>query len=155
MHKKIGIYIRDLGCSELNYCLIKQINALSNEGVINPTIFIEEVAPVFIQPKCSVMQSSELWGFYDTVVCTNLSSAQKLIKIPTVNKKIFYVWDFEWFRFKNKNNELMSSIYNHKDLQIINKTQEMALAYKQLWGKDSLFCMEDFDVLKLVENTNG
>ena len=130
----IGIFLRDLSCSELNCTIFKQINKMAEDNIINPVIFVEDVNHIFIQPKCLVLQAYELYGFKEPVISTTLSSAQKLIKIPTIKKKLFYIWDFEWLRFSKPNNELMNSVYGSSKLDIINRTEERANVYEKIWN---------------------
>jgi hypothetical protein len=78
-------------------------------------------------------------------IATDLTTAQRLIRVTGPKKKYFYIWNLEWVNMPNINYDIMSSIYNHKDIELIARSESHSKLIEKMWRKPK-FIMDDFDV---------
>lgn len=128
---RLGIAVRDLGATELNWRLIKQANAMRNWDI---TFFIEESLPPCVNLNAAVMRLSEMWGYSGPIVATTLSTAKRLAICPSPSAKLLYAWDLEWLRMYPRPFKALHSAYNDSKLRIVARTDEHARLFDKLWG---------------------
>ena len=149
---KLGIAVSSFGASQLSYLIINNVNKyLQTEYKTDIIGFYENLTKYSLDPQFSCMQGVEMWGYTGNVIATNLSSAQDIIKIPSIKKKFFYVWDLEWVDIIDKDYLKLRQIYRHPKLKIITRCQDYADILNDMWGIKISSIIEDFDIKKLME----
>lgn len=132
---QFGILVKNLYDSELNWRLLSQANHLMQSQIADIVFFYEDAMPQVVHPLGTCMQIVEAYEYKYPLIATNLSTAQKLINFPRSPKKIFYMWDMEWLRFKNDSYYGFKNIYGSKELELVCRTQEHADLVEKLWDR--------------------
>lgn len=141
--KQFGVVLPNLGYSQLAYTFIKNANDIARH--IDVVAFYEELAVPVMQPKFSSTQAVDLWGFVSPVVATTFSTATKLLRVPTVRSKFFYVWDLEWLRFPGTAYRTFYEIYGSPELKLIARSLDHKLLLEQLWNRPVAGVVADFE----------
>ncbi len=153
--KKLGVMVNDLGASQLNYFMIKKANDFLKErsGDFEFIVFYEDAVRPCMQTNFATMQSIEAFSYNGSIVCTNLRSAEKLLKLPGPQKKIFYVWDLEWLRIHPQRRIFapIANIYRNKYLQLIARGEAHKALIEDCWNRPVSGIVEDFNMVKLSE----
>jgi hypothetical protein len=153
---KLGIAVRDLGASQLNFYIVNQVNALVAKNADKDAIlFFEEHRRPCLPMNFAVMQMTECFGFNAPVVATTVASAEKLLRLPGPTKRIFYVWDLEWLRFQHKNFRALQAVYGHPSLLLIARSGDHKQAIEQAWNRPVDAVIENFNLDAIMEVVNG
>jgi hypothetical protein len=148
---KLGIVLDNLGPSQLAYAVLSQANRLVTErSDVDVTVFYESLTRPCITPWFATMQMAEAYGFDGPVVATSLSSAAKLLRMPSCPRKFFLVWDLEWLR-KPQPYENLKAVYFHSELTLLARGEDHAKAISDCWNRPADI-VGDFD-LPLVLKT--
>jgi hypothetical protein len=132
---KLGITLDNLGASQLAYFTIKEVNKLVDEGEHDIILFYENLQKICLNPRCTIMQINECWGYDGVVIATNLRQAARLISFPGPINKFYYCWDLDWLRpFVNKEFYGLHQIYSSSDLQFIARSEDHAKALEKCWN---------------------
>lgn len=149
---KLGVLLDNLGPTQLAYYLIRNANALlAAEPLSDVLAFYEHLVKPCAPPHFATMQTSEVWGFDGVAVATSFATAQLLLHCPTPSKKLFYVWDIEWLRMKQKSYEGLAAVYRNPDLHLVARSGQHADLLARCWNREILCVMEDFDLTRLRE----
>lgn len=148
---KLGFCVRDLGPSQLSYCLVKNANALLRD---RPTLdiiaFFETPTPACLPANFAQMPLSEGWGYDGVMVATTFGTAKKLLSFPGPLAKCFYVWDLEWTRGSGKSYEEQAAVYRHKDLRLLARGPDHSLVIEQCWNRPVAGLVPDVDLHSLL-----
>jgi hypothetical protein len=148
---KLGILVDNLGPSQMAYSLISRANKVVTEEPSKCiTVFYETLALPCIPLSFAQMNAAEVYGLNWPIIATNLSTAQKLLKITGPTRRLFYVWDLEWLRIQQKDFRSLYNVYGDQRLQLITRGDSHRIAIRNAWGRDSAI-VEDFDMAKLYE----
>jgi hypothetical protein len=148
---RVGIMVKNLGPSELNWRLVRQANHLMARGQASVVFFYEDLAPAFQAPLGATMNTVEAWGFDGPVVATSLSTARKLSLCPTARTRLFYLWDLEWLRLTDRPYRALRSIYSDKSLKLVCQTEEHRRLVEDLWGVPVAGVVERANLSELME----
>ena len=129
--KRLGIAVKNLGVSELNWRLARQANELRGWDV---TFFCEDNVPPAFGVRGSVMRLHEGWGFTGPVIATNLLVAERVANFPGPPGKLLYAWDLEWLRLNPRPFRTLRAVYTHPRLRVAARTEEHARLLDDLWG---------------------
>ena len=152
MQDKLNILVPELGPSQKNYFLIRNLNAMKN---VNVNVFVENLSRFCITPSFAVMNIAEAWGQPGTFIATNLSTASKLMTWPVAKRKLFYVWDLEFLRQNNRIYDAYAPIYLHKEFELICRSEEHSKLITNALNKEPKYIIENFDLKKIMSITNG
>lgn len=142
---KLAIAVSNLGPSQQNFCLIHQANGLLEKRAdLDILVLFENVQKPCVPMNFACMHITEGWGYDGPVVATNLSTASKLLRFPCVSRKLFYPWDVEWLRLKQKAFNQLQGIYGHPDLKLLARSKDHAELMCRAWNRP----------VSLVENFN-
>jgi len=148
---KLGIAVNDLGASQLNFLLIQRANELvGSRRDLDIILFYENIVRPCLPMNFAVMQIAECWGFDGPVVATTFNTAEKLLRFPSSPRKLFYVWDLEWTRMRQKLFRSLLSVYGNPDLTLLARCQDHADAIRQCWNREALV-VEDCDLDRIIE----
>jgi hypothetical protein len=154
MHEnKIGIILEDLSASQLSYYVIKNINEYVGSDNYDFVIFFENSATSILQPDVSIMSISEIWGFDGTLISTSISTTLSMIN-TFAKSKYFYVWDLEWVRGHGKDFHYLIQAYNNKDVELIARSKEHALAVENYCNRKVDHVINNFDLKKIMRTIN-
>ena len=154
MHEnKIGIILEDLSASQLSYYVIKNINEYVGSDNYDFVIFFENSATSILQPDVSIMSISEIWGFDGTLISTSISTTLSMIN-AFAKSKYFYIWDLEWVRRHGKDFHYLIQAYNNKDVKLIARSKEHALAIENYCNRKVDHIINNFDLKKIVRIIN-
>ena len=154
MHEnKIGIILEDLSASQLSYYVIKNINEYVGSDNYDFVIFFENSATSILQPDVSIMSINEIWGFDGALISTSISTTLSMIN-TFAKSKYFYVWDLEWARRHGKDFHYLIQAYNNKDVELIARSKEHALAIENYCNRKVDHVTNNFDLKKIVRIIN-
>lgn len=152
MKNKLGICINNLGPSQLNYFLIKSINEYLDSNINTDIIaFYENIQPKCIPTKFALMNIIEAWDYSGTLIATDLSTASKIAKFPSVTRKIFYIWDLEWIRLRQKQFEELRSIYGNPELELVTRSVDYKKIIENCWNVEVKYTIENFEIETLIK----
>lgn len=143
---RLGVMVRDLGASELNWRLVRQANTMATDVVL----FYDELMPSPMPLLCASMPSVEAWGYDGPVVATSLLTAKKLLNLPAVSSRLFYVWDLEWLRMESPPYRGLYEVYGDERLTLVARTREHASLMEDLWGRAVARVVPDADLAAIV-----
>ena len=87
-----SVLLNNIGASQLAYFVIQHLNDFGSQRPdVDVIVYYENMQRNCLPPNFAVMQIAEAWGHHGTIVATSLSTAQKLIGMPS-EKKLFYVF---------------------------------------------------------------
>ena len=154
MHEnKIGIILEDLSASQLSYYVIKNINEYVGSDDYDFVIFFENSATSILQPDVSIMSINEIWGFDGALISTSISTTLSMIN-AFAKSKYFYVWDLEWVRRHGKDFHYLIQAYNNKDVKLIARSKDHALAIENYCNRKVDHVINNFDLKKIVRIIN-
>jgi len=148
---KLGFTVSDLSASQLAFYLIKNANDFIEQENVNTDIiiFYENAAPPCIPLFCTSMHVSELWGFYEPVISTDLKTSQILLNCPSQSIKVFYVWDLEWIRMREKSYDLLKRFYKNNKLNLIARSLDHKKIIEDCWNTETIGTVENFNMREL------
>lgn len=146
---RLGIMVRDLGASELNWRLVRQAN--TNAEALDTIFFYDELLPSPTVLLGASMPSVEAWGYDGPVVATTLSTAKKLANLPAASARLFYAWDLEWLRLAAPPYRALREVYGDERLTLVARTAEHASLLEDLWGRTVAAVVPDADIKTLLE----
>ena len=154
MHEnKIGIIIDDLSASQLSYYVIKNINEYLGSADCDFVIFFENSSTSILQPEVGTMNINEIWGFDGILISTSVSTTLSMIN-TFAKAKYFYVWDLEWTRRHGKDFSYLIQAYNNKDVKLIARSKEHALAIENYANRTVDHIVNNFNLKKIVRITD-
>lgn len=123
----LGIIVKDLSCSQLNYELFTQINKIHRE--LDIFVVYKNITKSFFPIKFPIINYTKVFSGYiendSLLIATDLDSALTLSKVKNTSKKIFYVWELEFLR--NKNYSYNYDIYQSLPLYTRSQSYKEAL----------------------------
>ncbi len=148
---KVGVAVTNLGPTQLNYFLIQNTNRLLAERHdVDLIVFYENLHNPCLTMNFGSMQLTEAWGYDGTLIATTLSTASKILQFPGPSRKLFYVWDLEWLRMREKSFSELRSIYANPRLQLIARSDEHARVLEACWNTPILGVVEDFNINNII-----
>lgn len=147
---QFGLLVKNLYNSELNFRLITQANKLMQDGIADIIFFFEDALPPIIEPLGTTMQIVEAYEYKKPLIATSLSTAQKLLNFPRSIKKIYYLWDLEWMRFKNESYHGFKTIYGSEELELVSRTQDHRILTEKLWDRKINRTSEKADLQEIL-----
>lgn len=151
---KIGVLVNNLGFSQLNYFLIRNVNELmATRYNVEVVVFYDHLQKPCLPMNFASMQTVEAWGYDGTIIATSLASADKLIRFPAAAKKLFYLWDLEWLRIKQKSYLPLREIYCCQELGILARSQSHKEIFENCWNHKVERIVEDFDMKEILSLT--
>ena len=153
MQNKVNILVPELGPSQRNYYLIRNLNHhLEQKGNINNVnVFAENLSRFCLTPAFAVMNVAEAWGQPGNFVATSLSTASKLMTYPMAKRKFFYVWDLEFLRGEQRSYDNYAPVYLNKDFELICRSKEHADIIYNSFNLVVDHVVENFELNKLFE----
>lgn len=156
--KNFSVLVANSGASQLSFCVIKEINKLTQtHPQIDAILFYENQHKNCLPPNFSTMQISEAWGQSGPIIATSISTANKLASFPS-EKKFFYVWDLEWIRNSQiKEYEKYSNVYKDKSLKLIARSESHKKIIENAFNREVSYVVSDFNIekiLTILENNN-
>jgi|LakMenE01Jun11ns_1017448.scaffolds.fasta_scaffold9286384_1 hypothetical protein len=89
----LGFVVNNLGNSELNYDLLKEINSRPE---ISQCIFFQNHMPSILIPECLTMGVYGLSNFKGVAVAFDLQSASIISQTNCKTKNYLYLYNIEW-----------------------------------------------------------
>ena len=99
------------------------------------------------------MNINEIWGFDGILISTSVSTTLSMIN-TFAKAKYFYVWDLEWTRRHGKDFSYLIQAYNNKDVKLIARSKEHALAIENYSNRTVDHIVNNFNLKKLVRITD-
>ena len=144
----LGIVVRALGTNQLGYNIIKQVNAMMGGGAIYVTVFYDEHDRIPNIPYFPMMQTMHLWGFNGDIITTDVESTYTTLRIPTIKRRFFYVWNLEWV-YNRDYFTYYSKVYNNDDVELIARSQSHFDILEQCWKKP-IGIIDDFNYREIL-----
>lgn len=152
---KLAFLVQDLGSTQLAYRLISQINKSTKErDNLDIVVFYENLVKPCIAPGFMITNIADCWSFNGAIVSTSLSTAHKLLNVPSARRKFFYSYDLEWIRYKDKSYEDMARIYCNKNLKLIARSKSHKDMLSMCWNRD-VNVIHDFNIEEFLKLVNG
>jgi hypothetical protein len=151
----MGVLVDNLGLSQIAFTTATAIHRYIHEhGEWDISVFIKDLEAHCTPCNFSIMQLYNGYGFNGTLVATNLDLANKLISFPGQKRKVFYMWDMEWFRRPISHN-LLNDIYNNPILDIVCRSDEHAKYFESAWGRKVKGVVPNFNIKELIGVIHG
>ena len=150
---KLNFLVDNVGASQLGYCLIRNLNKLSDECAdVSPIIFYADIEEPCVRPvKFPMMQLVELWNQPGPTIATSFSTAVRLLSMPRPGPRFLYVWDLEWIRMRPKVWNGLNSIMCDPDLHLIARCEDHVEAIEACFNVKVPYAIEDFNMKKILE----
>ncbi len=148
---KLGLGVSDFGANQLAYELISNSNNFLSKNYKTDIIgFYENLSKYSVNPNFACMHAVELWGYDGPVIACNLNMANDIIKIPTIPKKYFYIWDLEWIFLEDKEYSRLKDIYSNPELTLITRNQDYVHIIEKVWNVKVPHIVENFNLDKIA-----
>ena len=142
MLTNIGLLVNNLGLNDLALSLIENMNRLC--GQVNVTCFVQNRGTYPKSPLFSILNSNECLSYEWPLIATDEKTAHLAIANFSSCKKIYYLWDLNWYRnpatLYNSNKELLK----RPDLHLACRSLDHQAILKRVWGRNS-YLIEDFN----------
>jgi hypothetical protein len=148
---KLGFIVPDLGPSQLSFGLIKAAN---DAVAVNPglcvTVFYENIRLPCVCPHFACMHVAEAYLFDGSLIATSFSAAEKMARMPSSPRKLFYVWDLDWLRpWRRQSFNEHALVYGNESIELLARSGDHAKVIAQAWNR-SVAVTPDF--VGLLEN---
>lgn len=150
-YNQIGVIVKDLSSSQLNYYLLKNGNKWIENAKNDIIVFAQSIVRPLILPKFSVMNCVEICGFHGSLVATTLETAALMLNVATTTKRYLYCNDMEYLRGQFRNYAMAAQIYRNPRLELICRGRDHAIAIENCFNRPVKYCMEDFNFDQLLE----
>jgi len=148
---KTMILLDNLGFSEQNYDIIKDVNEFVVDSIDEISIVVNDVSSKIIEVNTAVNNVAEIGCYQDgLLMCTNLINADHILSVNTSSRKVLYLWDVDWLH-NTFNFEWVYDVLTNDKLDIIVRSEEHKRALKMLCGKEPLGVLQNFK-LELLWN---
>lgn len=144
---KVGVLLNNLGPSQLAYSVMRTGEKAAEHGVDMVAFYERQVRPC-LQLKIASMHIAEAYGYGETLIATDLSTATKLLTFPKSNK-FFYIWDLEWTR-RQYLSSVLQKTYRNPSLKLIARSSQMAEIISQVWNVNIHGIVDDFHLEELI-----
>ncbi len=152
MRHNINFLVSELGPTQQNYYLIRNVNRLHEDKTnYNVQVFTENLSRFCMKPIFGVMSVAEAWGQNGPFIAVNQSTAAKMLNYPLASRKLFYVWDLEFIRPWNLAYDYYSSIYTDKDIELIARSKDHADLIRNAFNKDCIAIVDNFNIDQIIE----
>lgn len=146
---KTMILLDNLGFSEQNYDIIKDINQLVVNSLDEVSFVVNDISNKIAEVNTAVNNIAEMGCFQNGVlICTNLMNAEQILSVNTSSQKMLYLWDIDWVH-QAYNYEWIYDILANKELKIVVRSEEHKRALTNLCGKEPLMVLQNFKLEKL------
>ena len=149
-NKQIGFIVEDLTSSQLSFNLIKNLNDFLEDSDVDCVVFFENAGSPVVNPNFSIMSINEIWNFDGDLIATSMSTALRLSKTFSPNRKFYYVWDLEWLH-NPVNFGTVMEIMRDDRLKIIARSKSHADVIENFSNKEVVGIVEDWNTEQLLE----
>jgi hypothetical protein len=149
--KSVGIIVDNLGASQLSLNVLKETERFANRPDRDAIVFYKNLVPPYIKPMCCCMDISEIYGFNDILISTDIESAIFAAKSVNNSTRYFYVWDIEWMR-KSKNWLSNMIAFLDRDTQLIARSKEHARLIKNYCNRDCVIITNKLNFEEVVQH---
>jgi hypothetical protein len=133
---KIAFAVSNLGASQFNHDLILAANrAVDSRVDLDITLFFENISRPCLPLNVASMHIVEGWGYDGPVVATNFSTAEKMLRFPTVSKRMLYSYDLDWMRINPRDFRVMHGVYSNPNLILAARCTEHAEIIAKVWNR--------------------
>lgn len=132
---RIGFLMDDLGPSQTNYTLIRNLNRwLAGGPTRDAVLFINNPGPPCIKPECAIMSADECAAYDGVLVATDFHSARRLLTVISAGAKVFYSADPVWMRGPG-DFAAWQSVYADPRLLLAVRSEDHRMLYEKLWHR--------------------
>jgi len=147
----LNVLMHNVEPSQLSFFSIVELNKIvESKGSISPIIYQETPSSPCVNMLFPTMQIAEAWAQKGVGIATSLSTASKLLSLPCMERKLFYVWDLTWLRHP-KHYEYHASIYTNQHLELIARSESHAKLITNCFNRDVKHILRDFNHEELLE----
>ena len=146
----LGIVIGMFGPNQESQELLESIND-ENQKYRDTAIFYEEKHGMPSATNCSLSYISSAWGYSGDMVATNYSSAAKILKMPILGQRYYFIYNFEWLNHGVFSYEPLLSIIADPMLELICRTEQHAKLIQNNFNRKVNLVCETLNVHKLME----
>lgn len=156
MVDNINIVTNDLGPSQKNYYLIRNVNVIHDRiPGLNIQVFTENLSKFCLKANFAVMNVAEAWAQKGNFIATSMSTASKLLSYPNATRRLFYIWDLEFIRQRNRYYNNNAVIYLHKELELVCRSKEHADLVSNAFNREVKYIVNNFDIRNFIEIFNN
>lgn len=150
---KFAFALDSLGTHQIACSAIMSVNRfLATEYKYDISMFYDNFSKHVIPCNFMTLPLTEAFDYNGPIIFTNFSLVEKILRIPTTTKKIWYMYDLEWIYMQNRLVSELSSIYRNTNLQIITRNKDYADVIKYVWDRDAAI-VGDFDIGEIWKAT--
>lgn len=133
---KLGLFVNNMSSSERNFCFMTQFNNLASNHNIDTRIFYQNICTPCIPLDCSIMPSSEVYGFHNgLLITTDIDTTLIAVKAPISSKIVYYMDDIEWMREGKQNFLYNLGAFGSPYVTIIAKSNDYAKCMRDYTGR--------------------
>lgn len=146
----LGVMIDNFALSQIAFNTSVSVHRyIMEHGMWDVSVFIKDLTQQCVPNNYAVLQLYDAYGFKGIMVATNLDLASKLLTFPGPRKKVFYIWDLEWFTRPMSYRE-MKDIYLNPQLDIICRSEEHASVFEKIWNRKPKAVIPNFEIQDLI-----
>lgn len=146
----LGIVINIFGPNQESQELLESIND-ENHKYRDVAIFYEEKHGMPSATNCSMSHVSSAWGYTGDIIATNYSAAAKILRMPILGKRYYFVYNFEWLNHRVFAYEPLLSVISDRNLELICRTEQHAKLIANNFNRNVSLVCETLNVHKLME----
>ncbi len=121
----IGVAVRDVGPSELS-------SELATANLNEVCYFVENSVRPVIPLNKPCLNIVDAYTFRGPMLATSLSTAAKLLNMPCVGGRYFYVWNLEWLNHRTEYSSLWP--YYSPRIQLIARCEDYKVALENCFN---------------------
>jgi hypothetical protein len=150
--KQIAFYVDDTGANQLNYFLSLSINNFFRERYDYDILFFtNQKSKHAVEPNFSVMHETEIFAYPGDVVATSFVTAEKILNIPNIRNRFFYLYDLEWLHSPRDFYENIK-VYKNKKISLLTRNREYAKIITKAWKRHVTILTDDNIIGDFVNN---
>lgn len=145
----LGIIINVFGPNQESQELIESINDDSKKNR-DIAIFYEEKHGIPSALNCGMCHISSAWGYKGDLIATNYSSASKILRMPILGRRYYYIYNFEWLNHRVFSYEPLVSVICDENIELICRTHNHAELIENNFNKKVLAVCGSLNVNDLI-----
>lgn len=155
---KLGIALDSLGCSQLSYRVIREINNLMLGRFDIPiSVFYQDLERPLGKLLTGYFNMSESWLFNGSMIATSQSTANKMMAMLGPRQKIYYVQDLDFLN-SVVDSEIFYNLFGNPDMEILCRSKHHQKVIENNFNVEVRGVVENFmlkDLLNFIEDHDG
>lgn len=150
--EKLAFVFDKLDISQITISIIRQLDKLKeSKPDISICLFTEEQSWIPIPVRFPILSLADGYFADYTMVCNNISVANKLRNFPNAKERFFFLQAIEWLYIKNKQFSELHNIYCSNNLKIVAPSMDYAKIFERTWNRQPDMVVDGFKLDLFLE----